>query len=51
MSLTGYVLSYAAMFIAYMVVLTHMAGKGAESAKPLSHSGPGAGAGVAAAGS
>jgi cytochrome d ubiquinol oxidase subunit I len=51
MSLTGYVLSYAAMFIAYMVVLTHMAGKGAESAKPLSPSGPGAGAGVAAAGS
>jgi len=49
MSLTGYVLSYAAMFIAYMVVLTHMAGKGAESAKPLSPSGPGAG--VAAAGS
>jgi cytochrome bd ubiquinol oxidase subunit I len=49
MSLTGYFLSYAAMFIAYMVVLTHMAGKGAESARPLSPSGPGAGAGVASA--
>jgi cytochrome d ubiquinol oxidase subunit I len=29
-SLTGYVLTYAALFFAYMVVLTHMAGKGAE---------------------
>ena len=28
-SLTGYVLTYALMFIAYMVVLTHVAGKGA----------------------
>ena len=43
MSLTGYVLSYIAMFAAYMVVLTHMAGKGAESTKPLAASGPGAG--------
>jgi cytochrome d ubiquinol oxidase subunit I len=32
MSLTGYGLTYAAMFAAYMVVLTHMAGEGAESA-------------------
>ncbi len=30
-SLTFYVLTYAGLFIAYMVVLTHMAGKGAES--------------------
>jgi cytochrome bd ubiquinol oxidase subunit I len=29
-SLTGYVLTYAALFIAYMIVLTHMAGKGAH---------------------
>ena len=29
-SLTGYILTYAALFIAYMVVLTHMAGKGAS---------------------
>ena len=28
-SLTGYILTYAALFIAYMVVLTHLAGKGA----------------------
>lgn len=34
-SLTGYVLTYATMFIAYMVVLTHMAGKGAKAVKPL----------------
>ena len=27
-SLTGYVITYALMFIAYMVVLTHLAGKG-----------------------
>jgi cytochrome d ubiquinol oxidase subunit I len=43
MSLTGYVLAYAAMFIAYMVVLTHMAGKGAEITRPLAPSGRGAG--------
>jgi cytochrome d ubiquinol oxidase subunit I len=30
-SLTGYVLTYAAMFVAYMVVLTHLAGAGAEA--------------------
>jgi cytochrome bd ubiquinol oxidase subunit I len=47
MSITGYVLSYIAMFVAYIVVLTRMAGKGAESAKPLAPSGPGAGAGIA----
>jgi cytochrome d ubiquinol oxidase subunit I len=29
-SLTGYVLTYALMFIAYMVVLTHLAGKGSR---------------------
>jgi len=38
-SLTGYILTYTAMFIAYMVVLTHMAGKGAGTAEtpPTSH--------------
>jgi cytochrome d ubiquinol oxidase subunit I len=30
-SLTGYSLTYAAMFVAYMVVLTHMAGAGADA--------------------
>lgn len=30
-SLTGYVATYAMMFIAYLVVITHMAGKGAHS--------------------
>jgi len=30
-SLTGYVLTYTVMFIAYMVVLTHLAGKGAHA--------------------
>jgi cytochrome d ubiquinol oxidase subunit I len=29
-SLTGYILTYALMFIAYLIVLTHMAGKGAK---------------------
>ena len=29
-SLTGYVLTYAGLFFAYMVVITHMAGKGSE---------------------
>ena len=29
-SLTGYVITYAAMFLAYLVVLTHLAGKGAQ---------------------
>jgi cytochrome d ubiquinol oxidase subunit I len=33
-SLTGYVLTYATLFIAYMVVLTHMAGKGAGDPLP-----------------
>jgi len=31
-SLTGYVLTYAALFLAYMVVITHLAGEGAEPA-------------------
>jgi cytochrome d ubiquinol oxidase subunit I len=35
-SLTGYILTYATMFIAYLVVLTHMAGKGATSGPPPS---------------
>jgi cytochrome d ubiquinol oxidase subunit I len=30
-SLTGYVITYALMFIAYMVVLTHLAGKGTSA--------------------
>jgi cytochrome d ubiquinol oxidase subunit I len=30
-SLTGYAVTYGAMLIAYMVVLTHIAGKGAET--------------------
>jgi len=29
-SLTGYVLTYAGLLLAYMVVITHMAGKGSE---------------------
>ena len=29
-SLTGYVITYCLMFLAYMVVLTHLAGKGAR---------------------
>ena len=33
-SLTFYMLTYAALFIAYMVVLTHMAGKGAGDPQP-----------------
>jgi cytochrome d ubiquinol oxidase subunit I len=33
-SLTGYILTYSAMLIAYMVVLTHMAGKGALTSDP-----------------
>jgi len=42
-SLTGYILTYSAMFIAYMVVLTHMAGKGASTADslPTSHAATG----------
>ncbi len=30
-SLTGYILTYAGMLVAYMVVLTHLAGKGAHA--------------------
>ena len=33
-SLTGYILTYATLFVAYMVVLTHLAGKGAGSVTP-----------------
>ena len=33
-SLTGYILTYALLFIAYMIVLTHMAGKGADLKDP-----------------
>jgi cytochrome d ubiquinol oxidase subunit I len=33
-SLMGYVITYTLMFIAYMVVLTHLAGKGAGAAEP-----------------
>jgi cytochrome d ubiquinol oxidase subunit I len=33
-SLTAYALTYTAMLIAYMVVLTHMAGKGADGSDP-----------------
>jgi cytochrome d ubiquinol oxidase subunit I len=39
-SLTGYVLTYSALFIAYIVVLTHMARKGA--AEPLPPAAPAA---------
>jgi cytochrome d ubiquinol oxidase subunit I len=35
-SLTGYILTYGVMFIAYMVVLTHIAGEGADDPDPLS---------------
>ena len=34
-SLTGYVLVYTLMLGAYLVVITHLAGSGAASAKPL----------------
>jgi len=33
-SLTAYGITYAIMFVAYMVVLTHLAGKGAAAAEP-----------------
>jgi cytochrome bd-type quinol oxidase subunit 1 len=33
-SLTGYILTYSLLFIAYMVVLTHLAGKGADLKDP-----------------
>ena len=33
-SLTGYILTYTIMFIAYIVVLTHMAGEGAPAEPP-----------------
>jgi cytochrome d ubiquinol oxidase subunit I len=37
-SLTGYILTYGALFIAYMVVITHMAGKGATPDDPAAES-------------
>jgi cytochrome d ubiquinol oxidase subunit I len=46
-SLTGYALTYATLFVAYMVVLTHLAGEGAEAAAAKSL--PGASAAGAAA--
>jgi cytochrome d ubiquinol oxidase subunit I len=39
-SLTGYVLTYATLFAAYMVVLTHLSGEGAQAAKPLPGASP-----------
>jgi cytochrome d ubiquinol oxidase subunit I len=33
-SLTGYILTYVALFIAYMVVLTHVSAQGAEEVEP-----------------
>jgi cytochrome bd ubiquinol oxidase subunit I len=33
-SLTGYAITYALLFVAYMVVLTHMAGQGADPSDP-----------------
>jgi cytochrome d ubiquinol oxidase subunit I len=38
-SLTAYILTYSAMLIAYMVVLTHLAGKGADKSDPAPTSG------------
>ncbi len=35
-SLTGYILTYSGLFLAYMVVLTHIAGKGAATDPPPS---------------
>ena len=35
-SLTGYILTYSGLFLAYMVVLTHLAGKGAVTDPPPS---------------
>lgn len=43
-SLTAYIVTYSGMLVAYMVVLTHLAGKGAETVKPLHGSLAGAGA-------
>jgi cytochrome bd ubiquinol oxidase subunit I len=37
-SLTGYILTYGAMLIAYLIVLTHMAGKGASPKDPAAAS-------------
>jgi cytochrome d ubiquinol oxidase subunit I len=38
-SLTAYILTYAAMLLAYMIVLTHLAGKGADPRDPPPDSG------------
>jgi hypothetical protein len=35
-SLTGYILTYSGLLLAYLVVLTHMAGKGAVGGPPPS---------------
>jgi cytochrome d ubiquinol oxidase subunit I len=40
-SLTGYALTYALLFIAYMVVLTHIAGTGSTRQPPTSHAATG----------
>jgi cytochrome d ubiquinol oxidase subunit I len=32
-SLSFYILTYVALFVAYMIVLTHLAGKGAETVR------------------
>ena len=45
-SFTAYVLTYSALLVAYLVVLTHMAGTGATAKPPKA----GATAAVAAAG-
>jgi cytochrome d ubiquinol oxidase subunit I len=37
-SLTGYILTYATLFIAYMIVLTHLAGQGATPDDPPAES-------------
>jgi cytochrome d ubiquinol oxidase subunit I len=55
-SLTVYVVTYTAMLLAYMVVITHIAGKGAQAARALTEGmqaadGPGPGsAGASPAG-
>jgi cytochrome d ubiquinol oxidase subunit I len=39
-SFTGYALTYSALLIAYLVVITHLAGEGAHSATPLAKAAP-----------
>ena len=48
-SLTGYALTYSLLFISYMVVLTHLAGSGAEAQAPSSHAATAGGAARGAA--